>query len=231
MGIVLEDPAMRDRVGVFLSREDAGKSLASFIRESVTLTRPLVCAIPSGGVPIGLEVAGLMQIPLMLGIVRKLKIPWNPEAGFGAVTWDGRVFLNQGLVDAAGLSREEIDRAIVETRKNIRARTDLFMGSGSPPDPAHRQIILTDDGLASGYTMIAAISALRPVYPEEILVAVPTGSESATRLASRHADRVICLNIRSGPSFAVADAYRNWYDLTDGEVIGLLARARGMGLM
>ncbi len=230
MGIVMEDSALSGRTGIFSSRTDAGRRLASYILEKVPLSRPLVCAIPSGGVPIGLEVASRLQIPLMLGIVRKLKIPWNPEAGFGAVTWDGRVFLNQGLVQAAGLSREEIERAIAETRKNVHDRMELFIGSRGMTDPAQRQVILTDDGLASGYTMIAAISALKPANPEEIIAAVPTGSRSAIQLVSRHADRVICLNIRSGPSFAVADAYLHWYDLSDEEVAGLLARARDMGL-
>ncbi len=231
MADILEDEGLRGRTGIFSDRADAGRKLAVFLEGHIPLNRPLVCAVPAGGVPVGLEVAAALHAPLMLGVVRKLKIPWNPEAGFGAMTWDGRVFLNQAMVQAAGITREEVRHAMEETRRSIDERMARYGGSGQAALPSGREVVVTDDGLASGYTMVAAVTTLRDAGPARVIVAVPTGSASAVALAARHSDVVVCLNIRGGPSFAVADAYQRWYDLSDREVEALLARARGLGLM
>jgi predicted phosphoribosyltransferase len=228
---LLDDPALRNRQGVFRDRSDAGKRLAAYLQEHYPVKHPLICAIPAGGIPIGLELAKGFSTRMFLGLVRKLKVPWNPEAGFGSMTWNGKVYLNQELVRHLNLSDAEIQQAIAETQKNIRQRLEQFTG-GQSSLPVHgRTLIITDDGLASGYTMVAAVEALKADGPEEIIVAVPTGSSGAVRVLSGIVDTLVCLNLREHSPFAVADAYQSWYDLTDEEVIRLLSTARKSQLM
>ena len=121
---LLEDPALRNREAVFRDRNDAGRRLAAFMRQHSPITHPLVCAIPAGGIPIGLELAKGFQARMFLGVVRKLKIPWNPEAGFGSMTWNGKVYLNKELVRTLNLTDEENRQAVAETEMNIRERIE-----------------------------------------------------------------------------------------------------------
>jgi putative phosphoribosyl transferase len=228
---LLEDPALRNRHGVFRDRTDAGKRLAAFMEQHLTLENPLICAIPAGGVPIGFELAEAFRARMFPGVVRKLKVPWNPEAGFGSMTWDGKVYLNQELVRLLALTDDEVREAVSETRKNIEERIRKFTWGRSPPDIRGRMVIVTDDGLASGYTMKAAVEALRNDEPEKIVVAVPTGSSGAVAVLSGIADTVVCLNLSQASRFAVADAYQSWYDLGDEEVIRYLADAETSQLL
>jgi len=187
---------------------------------------PLICAIPAGGVPVGLELAERFRAPLFLGIVRKLKVPRNPEAGFGSMTWNGKIYLNQELVRILSLTDDEIRLAVAEGHRSIRERIEMYTGRGSIPPVAGRMVIITDDGLASGYSMLAAVEALRAESSERIIIAVPTGSSGAVAVLPGLVDTLICLNLRDHTPFAVAEAYENWYDLDDEEVIRLLNRAR-----
>ncbi|NYT17909.1 MAG: phosphoribosyltransferase, partial [Methanomicrobiales archaeon] len=214
-----------NRTLVFQDRSDAGVKLAAFIREHLELDQPVVCAIPAGGIPVGLELARVFGTGLIPAVVRKLKIPWNPEAGFGAMTWDGRIFLNQPLASQLRLSREEIRVAEEQTQEVIRQRMELFAGGQPPPTFRDRTVLLTDDGLASGYTMLAAIEAVLSDEPERIVVAVPTGSMGAVSLVAGRSETVICLNLKDRYPFAVADAYRHWHDLPDEEVLRYLSLA------
>ncbi len=223
---LLEDPALRNREAVFRDRNDAGRRLAAFMRQHSPVTDPLVCAIPAGGIPIGLELAKGFQARMFLGVVRKLKIPWNPEAGFGSMTWIGKVYLNKELVRTLNLTDEEIRQAVAETEKNIRERIEQFTGGLSIPPIHGMTVIITDDGLASGYTMKAAVEALNSENPKKIIVAVPTGSAKSVAMISGMVATTICLNLRDYYPFAVADAYQNWYDLDDDEVIRSLSLAR-----
>ena len=178
---LLQDPDLRNRSGVFKDRTDAGRRLAVFMQSNLDLKDPLICAIPAGGVPVGCELASAYQAGMFLGVVRKLKVPGNPEAGFGSVTWDGKVYLNRELVRLLGLSGEEISRAIADTEENIRKRLETFSGETPPPHLGGRTVIITDDGLASGYTMLAATEAIRSAKPEKIIIAIPTGSAGGGR--------------------------------------------------
>lgn len=223
MGQIVENPRLRDRTYVFSGRHDAGKQLGAFIKTVVAIHDPVVLAIPAGGVPIGKEVALALSAPLSLAIVRKIRIPGTTESGFGAVTWDGQVLINEGLRAALGLSSAEVDRAVGETKKNVNERIVRFTRGKSLPEMAGKTVILTDDGLASGFTMLAAIKSVRIHNPARIIVAVPTASAESAKLVAHDADQLVCLNIRSGRRFAVAEAYEEWYDLDDQEVLEELA--------
>jgi putative phosphoribosyl transferase len=230
MGRVIEDTSMRDRLRVFENRTDAGRRLAGFLSSLETIEDPVVCAIPAGGVPLGLEVVRSLRAPLKMTVVRKVRIPWNPEAGFGAVTWDGRVFLNRALMAGLNLSESEVNASIARARANVQERVEKFASGRIDPSLIGRSAILIDDGLATGYTMLAAVEAARTESPGQVIVAVPTGSLSSVEFIAQKADLVVCLNIRTSASFAVAQAYERWHDVTDQEVQELLIQARDMGL-
>jgi len=221
---VVDDERLRSRTYVFKDRIHAAELLAKklwkYKREDA-----IVLAIPAGGVPVGYRIAVDLQLPLDLIVVRKLPIPHNPEAGFGAITTDGTIVLNEPLVEELGLTKEEIDMYASERMREIKERLRKFRGDRPFPYLKEKIAIIVDDGLASGYTMTAAILSVRKHQPKRIVVAIPTAHLGALEKISPYADEIICLNIRSGFLFAVADAYLKWYDLDDSEVIDYLKDA------
>ena len=221
MSKVTDNPALRNRTYVFKDRTHAGILLAEELQRHIG-RGDVVLALPAGGVPVGHAVAERLGIPFDVLVVRKIQIPWNPEAGFGAVAWDGSVALNQALVTELDLASRQIEERISHTKQIVLERVQKFKGNRPLPNLRSRVIILVDDGLASGYTMAVAVDSIRKQEPQEVIVAVPTGSMEAVQLISSKADLLLCLNIRAGPVFAVADAYTEWYDLSDEEVIHYL---------
>lgn len=219
---MIEDMRFRDRQFVFEDRDDAGERLASAL-EAYKSTDALVLAIPSGGVPVGAKIARHLDLPFDLLIVRKLQIPFNTEAGFGAMTLNGEVLLNNELVRSLGLGKDAINATIHATKEILERRNKLFRKGRPMPDCRGMTVIITDDGLASGYTMRAAVQTVRGMSPLKIVVAVPTGSAWTVEAVRREVDELVCLNIRGGQRFAVAEAYRNWYDLSDKEVLRTIA--------
>jgi len=218
---VVENESLRSRRHVFKDRTHAGELLAKKLWKYKG-EDAIVLAIPAGGVPVGYRIAVDLQLPLDLMVVRKLPIPHNPEAGFGALTTDGTTVLNEPVVEELGLTKEEIDMYASERMREIKERLRKFRGDRPFPDLKEKIAIIVDDGLASGYTMTAAILSVRKHQPRRIVVAVPTAHLGALEKISPYADEIICLNIRSGFLFAVADAYLKWYDLDDSEVIDYL---------
>lgn len=225
MGKISEDPKLRDQVSVFRGRYHAGEVLAEKL-EKFMGSEAWVLAIPAGGVPVGVILSEKLGLRFDLILVRKIHIPWNPEAGFGALAWDGSVFYNEPLLRTLGLTEEEVERCIEAERAAIVERMRLFRGDRPFPNLRGKTAILVDDGMASGFSMLAAVKSMRRRNPGEVVVAVPTGSEGAVQLVGPRADELICLNIRSGPTFAVADAYEAWHDLEDKDVVKILEQAQ-----
>jgi len=218
---LIEDRRLHNRESVFQDRTDAGRRLAQLL-SSLQGSDAIVFAIPSGGVPVAMQIQKAHGFPFDLLVVRKVQIPWSTEAGFGAVNLDGEVILNEELVDSLGMPREVMEAQIEKTREILRKRDALFRKGNPFPDIKNRTAILVDDGLASGYSMVAAICFVRKRGPFQVMVAVPTGSTGALARVSPLVDGLYCLNVREGYPYAVADAYRNWYDLSDEEVLQLL---------
>jgi predicted phosphoribosyltransferase len=167
-------------------------------------------------------VARECRLPLDVLIVRKIQIPDNPEAGFGAIGPDGEVLLNERIVDDLRLSQKEIQAQVSETQRELQSRERVFRRGRPLPDLKDRQVILVDDGLASGYTMMAAVDYARQQEARQVIVAVPTASQRTIHFLQPATDVLVCSNVRGGPVFAVADAYEEWYDLADDEVVSLL---------
>ncbi len=224
---IIEDINLRDREPVFDNREEAGERLAERLA-GYRGTDAIVLAIPSGGVPVGLVVADRLGLPFDLLIIRKIPIPGNTEAGFGAITLEGDLLLNEPLVADLGLSGAEIERQAAPVRAELRARNKLFREDRPLPELAGRTVLLVDDGLASGYTMLAAVRLVARRRPAKTVIAVPTASRRTVERLAPEVDRIVCPNIRTGRIFAVASAYRDWYDLSRQEVLELLGRRRSI---
>ena len=210
---------------LFENRYDAGRKLAAELADYQG--QPVVVlAIPNGGVPVGLEVALMLRVELDLVITRKIPLPLNPEAGFGAVADDGTVTLNEEVVASVGLSQHQINYQVNRVRTEIRQRSLLYRRDKPPAVLTDKTVIVTDDGLASGFTMIATVESLRRRRAGEIVVAVPVASAAALERVEKLADRVVTMAKGTMPKFAVADFYRYWYDLSDDEVIQCLKEWR-----
>ena len=213
---------------VFADRLDAGQQLAAkMLDRGYGGEDAVVLAIPRGGVPVAYPVAKALGAPLDLIIPRKLPIPGNPEAGFGAVTADGTVILNQPLVAQLGLPPEEIAALAQQVLGEVRRRVEEYRGRRPPPELKGKTAILMDDGLASGFTMIAAIRAARRQEPAKVVVAVPVSPASSVRRVEPLADELVYLIVRETRSFAVASFYQRFPDLTDDEVKAYLRAAEG----
>jgi len=218
---LIEEQSLRDRKYVFKNREEAGLLLAKKLKK-YSKKNVIVLAIPAGGVPVGKMIAEKLKVKFDLMIVRKIQFPDNPEAGFGAMSFDGEIILNESLIRRTFLTREEIEHQIKKTKKEIERRVELFRWSKKFPKLEGKIVILVDDGLATGYTMLVAIKCVKKYKPKKLIVAVPTGNSNAISLIADEVDEIYCLNIRDEFIFAVADAYEEWHDLSDEEVLILL---------
>lgn len=212
---------LRNRIGVFSDRAHAGLLLGDML-VPYGLEDCIVLGIPAGGVAVGLAIAHRLALPFDVATVSKITLPWNTEAGYGAVAFDGTFILNEALIGQLPLSKDQIEEGIQRTRSKVERRAKEFRGDHPFPDVRHRTVILVDDGLASGFTMRVAMKALRGLGAKKLIVAVPTGHAGAVADIAELADAVFCANIRTGNRFAVADAYREWRDVTEDEVIALL---------
>jgi putative phosphoribosyl transferase len=205
---------------MFEDRKDAGKKLAKRLAKYKG-KNVLVLGIPRGGVEVAYEVAEFLDAELSILVSRKLPFPFNPEAGFGAITEDGSTIIQDGAY--SWLSREEIEKIIREQKQEIARRIRTLRKSKPLPGIKGRIVILVDDGLAMGSTMKASIRLCKNKEADKIIVAVPVSGESVGREIEGMVDEIVVLEI---PRFfqAVAQVYANWYDVQDSEVIEILDR-------
>jgi predicted phosphoribosyltransferase len=187
----------------------------------------LVLAIPSGGVPVGLIISKVLKAPFDLLLARKLQIPGNTEAGFGAKTMEGTVFLNEELLKGLDLSPSAIEEESRKVSEELEKRNRLFRGGRALPLVYGKNLILVDDGLASGYTMIAAVHSVKNRKAGSIAVAVPTAPLRTMQKIGPLVDRIYCANVREESYFAVAGAYTHWHDLSDKDVTKLVEAEPG----
>jgi putative phosphoribosyl transferase len=214
---------------LFENRVDAGQKLAQSLKEmELKLEKPIVLGIPRGGVPVGYVLAKTLGYELDTIVLRKIPIPSDPEAGYGAITVDKTVVLNQEMLPYLRLSQEEMDQGIEEVYQEVKRRNQVYRKGKSFPELKGRSVILTDDGLATGYTMLTAVKFCQKKKPEEIIVAIPVASDSAAELIKPEADRFIVLHISHSFYFAVASFYQRFEDMMDEDVIEILEKSRKM---
>ncbi len=203
---------------VFEHRYDAGRQLATKLAEYKGQS-VIVLAIPNGGIQVALGVALALEAELNLVISRKIPLPLRPEGGFGAVTDDGTTILNDEIVKKFNLTPQQISYQVSMVRTDIRQRSLLYRKDLPPHSLTNKRVIIVDDGLASGYTMMAAVESVRQRRPGEIIAAVPVASATALKKVEKIADKVIACVAGFGPEFYVSDFYRYWHEPGDDEVI------------
>lgn len=201
---------------MFENRGEAGRVLASMLEE-YRGTDAIVMAIPAGGIPVAAEIARALGLPLDLAVVSKITLPWDTEAGYGAVAWDGTARLNEEMRFYFLLSDKVVDEGTRHATDKVRRRVASLRGDRPMPDLSGRAVILVDDGLASGFTMKVAIEALRREGAERVIVAVPTAPAHTAAEMEALAEEVYCANVRHTARFAVAAAYREWHDVSERE--------------
>ena len=223
--MLIEEPDMRGKTLVFPDREDAGRRLASRLRD-LAKAEGIVLAIPSGGIPVACSIARELRLQLDVVIARKIQIPGNEEAGFGAIGPSGEMLLHERIMEDLKLTSKEINTQVEKTRRALKYREKLFRGGKPPLELKDRQVILVDDGLATGYTMLAAVEFARQQEAGQVIVASPTASQRTVNFLLPQVDVLVCLNVRGGPVFAVADAFQDWYDLDEKEAAQRLFEAQ-----
>ncbi len=205
---------------MFLDREDAGRQLAAELKGR-PLHEPLVLAIPRGGVVTGAVLARELGADLDVVLARKLRAPGMPELAVGAVSEDGHIYLNPHAREVAGLTVEYLTRERLRQLAEIAWRTKLFRAAWPAAPVAGRSVIVTDDGIATGSTMIAALQAIMAQDPCEVIVAVPVAPPDRLAEVRRWCDDAVCL-LCPADFAAVGQFYRDFSQVGDEEVVGLL---------
>ncbi len=210
---------------MFADRNDAGRQLAAALLH-LKDERPILLALPRGGVPVAFEVATQLDAPLALVFVRKLGAPFQPEFAVGAVA-DGAepvIVLHKPALAMLGLTREALQPAIDRDLEEIRRRRKMYGPEAVPEELEGRTVILIDDGIATGATMEAAIEWVRRRHPGRIVIAVPIGSPTTLATLGEKVDEVVCVE-RSEWFSSVGSAYRDFAQVDDATVTDLLRRA------
>ncbi|MFX1374309.1 MAG: phosphoribosyltransferase [Promethearchaeota archaeon] len=222
------------------SRFKAGEILEKFIKTNDieffnkinrNFKNTFCYAIPNGGVPVAEGFCSQLNIKYDILIVRKLKIPYNTEAGFGALTTDGTVFFNRPLLNQLGLTEEQINISISITKEEINQRIkyygkELNLTQKLSENIQNKDIFLIDDGLASGFTMLAGINMIKKYQPNSVSIAVPTAPLRTITFMGKEVDNIFCPNIRNVSWFAVADSYKHWYDIPEQEVLEIINNSK-----
>jgi putative phosphoribosyl transferase len=211
----------------FEDRAQAGRLLGEALAEYAKRSDVIVLALPRGGVPVGFEVARMIDAPLDIMLVRKLGTPGQEELAMGAIASGGVCVLNPDIVAVIDISQEAIEAVVATERQELERRERAYRGNKPPPPVENHFIILVDDGLATGASMLAAVSALRQRKPASIVVAIPVAPSDTVQRLKQEADEVVCLATPE-PFSAVGRWYREFSQTSDDEVKSLLKRANSM---
>ena len=209
----------------YRDRHHAGRKLARALADLPDLDGPaIVLALPRGGVPVGYEVAQELDAPLDLMIVRKLGFPGHEEMAMGAIATGGTQVIDDQLVRQSGITRQQLDQKINAERRELHRREQRYRGNRPEPQLADRSVILVDDGLATGSTMLSAAMAATERAPHTLTIAVPVAPPDTCARFENIADHVVCP--LTPPGFrSVSQWYQSFEQTTDDEVRDLLERA------
>jgi len=208
---------------MFRDRDDAARQLAECLRGR-DLHNPLVLAIPRGGVVTGAVLARRLGAELDVVLARKLRAPMRPELAVGAVSEDGRVYVNSDIADACRIGEHELAQEVTLQLGEIARRQRMFRQARPAAQVAGRSVIVTDDGIATGATMIAALQTARAHAPRDLIAAAPVASPDRLREVGRWCDEVVCLLVRDD-LYAVGQFYENFTPVEDEEAVELLRQA------
>jgi predicted phosphoribosyltransferase len=210
---------------LFQDRLQAGDKLAQRLRElKIPLQDPIILGIPRGGVPVGERVAETLGAPLDTIVLRKLPIPASPEAGFGVVTMDKTTIFNEEMLSHIYLSDKAIQEIVDEVYAEVLRRNRVYRKGRTFPSLDGRSVILTDDGLATGFTMLGAVRFAKKRKAGQTIAAVPVAHRGAYDLVRDECDQTVVLHISDQPYFAVASFYDQFPDMRDEEVVSYLEK-------
>jgi putative phosphoribosyl transferase len=209
----------------FRDRHEAGRRLAARLSHYVGRPDVLVLALPRGGVPVGFEVARMLNAPMDVFLVRKLGVPGQEELAMGAVASGGTHVLNEEVIDKLRIPSSVIEAVLATERQELMRRESTYRSDRPLPIVGGRVVILVDDGLATGATMRAAAAALRQQSPARLVVAVPTAARETCEALEAEVDEIVCA-MTPDPFYAVGLWYEDFAQTSDDEVRDLLARAR-----
>jgi putative phosphoribosyl transferase len=209
---------------LFRNRMEAGQRLGDRLARIIDHADPLVLALPRGGVPVGFQVARILNAELDIFLVRKLGVPGHEELAMGAIASGGVRVLNEELIATVGIPPAMVERVAAKEEVEITRREQVYRGNRPQPQIGGRTVILVDDGLATGATMTAVAKAVQAHQPKRTVAAVPVGSIDACDDLQEHVNEVICLATPE-PFYAVGLWYEDFSPTTDDEVRDLIERA------
>lgn len=205
---------------VFADRKKAGLVLGQKVAD-LRLEHPFVLALPRGGVAVGSEVAKVLQAPLGVAVVRKISVPWQPELAVGAVTEEGGLYLDESMMGALALGKKDLKEVIKKGKEEVARQVKLFRWGHRLPDLAGRTVVLTDDGLATGATAIAAARTVKKHHPASVIFAAPVCAVESLPRLEPEVERIIYL-LAPGELWAVGAYYDDFSPVSDEEVRRLL---------
>jgi putative phosphoribosyl transferase len=209
---------------LFHDRAEAGEVLAGKLKGRVLGPEPLVLALPRGGVPVAFRIARALQTDLDIFLVRKIGVPGQEELAMGAIASGGTRVLNRSLIDYLGISSATVEQATEREKLEIERRERLYR-EGRPASPIEgRTVILVDDGLATGASMLAAVQAVRAQQPGRLIIAVPVAPIDTCGECGQHADDIVCAYTPE-PFYSVGVWYEDFSQTTDMDVRKLLCEA------
>lgn len=206
-------------------RLDAGRALAALLPEYAGRDDVVVFGLPRGGVPVAYEVAMALHAPLDVVVVRKLRAPGRSELALGAIASGGVVELNEQIIEELDVSAEYVRSAVLDERRELERRERAYRSGRAMLDPSARIAVLVDDGLATGATMRAAITALRSRQPARLVVGVPVAPPGSAAALAGMVDEFVPASVPSGFR-CVGDSYLDFSPTTDAEVVDFIARSR-----
>jgi putative phosphoribosyl transferase len=201
---------------MFKDRTEVGKSLAEKIR-GMNLKKPIVLAIPRGGVPVAKEIALAIRAPLDLVITRKIGYPGQPEFAIGAVTQEGELILDQQTIRSLAVPKEYLKQEAEAQTREIRSRLERYRGKRSFPDFNGKDVIIVDDGIATGNTVLAAIDSVKRKKPASITLAIGVAPRESIHKLSDKVDSIVCLDMPE-PFYAIGEFYESFEQVEDDEV-------------
>jgi predicted phosphoribosyltransferase len=210
----------------FVDRRDAGRALAHELAAYRGRDDVLVFGLARGGVPVAWEIAAALGAPLDVFLVRKLGVPQWSELAMGALASGGGVVMNDDVVAGLQITAEQVREVIDSETIELLRREHAYRGGRPITDVRDRIVIVVDDGIATGASMLAAVRAIRGGHPKSIVVAVPVGPESTCRELADEADDVVCVTMPPGFE-AVGQVYDDFHQISDDEVRDLLATPTG----
>jgi putative phosphoribosyl transferase len=221
--IIRQIPDTSGGLMIFRDRTHAGTVLAGLLTDYAH-PETVILALPNGGIPVGMEIARELGCKFDLLFVSKITPSFNTETGYGSVSESGTITINEQFVKQYAITPENVKRDTDRTREKINRRMKTYRMDEERPEIKGGTVIIVDDGIASGYTMINAIQTVKDREGGKVITAVPTAPKSTYEYIQSKVDGIICPDIRDVSRFAVADAYENWYDISFDEAMQMLKK-------